>query len=90
MREEIGVFGAELEVEPDRVAKFLSENSCMIMLGMGAGKYADAQYLLTEVVCGYCQNQRPRDVTLSRSTGNHLARSLTNANLTCLNRRRTL
>jgi 3-methyl-2-oxobutanoate hydroxymethyltransferase len=58
--EEIGVFGAELEVVPDRVAKVLSENTNLIMLGMGAGKYADAQYLFTEDVCGYGVNHKPR------------------------------
>ena len=58
--EEIGVFGAELEVVPDRIGKYLSENSSLIMLGMGAGKYADAQYLFTEDVCGYGVNHKPR------------------------------
>ena len=58
--EEIGVFGAELEVVPDRVAKFLCENTNIVMLGMGAGKYADAQYLFTEDVCGYGVNHKPR------------------------------
>ena len=58
--EEIGVFGAELEVVPDRVAKYLSENSSLVMLGMGAGKYADAQYLFTEDICGYGVNHKPR------------------------------
>jgi 3-methyl-2-oxobutanoate hydroxymethyltransferase len=58
--EEIGVFGAELEVVPDRVAKYLSENTSLVMLGMGAGKYADAQYLFTEDVCGYGVNHKPR------------------------------
>lgn len=58
--EEIGVFAAELEVVPDRVAKYLTENSSLLMLGMGAGKHADAQYLFTEDVCGYGQNHKPR------------------------------
>lgn len=58
--EEVGCFGVELEVVPDRVGKFLSENSSMIMLGMGAGKWADAQYLFTEDVCGYGKNHKPR------------------------------
>lgn len=58
--EEIGCFGAELEVVPDRVAKFLTESSSLIMLGMGAGKHADAQYLFTEDVCGYGRNHKPR------------------------------
>lgn len=60
MLEKIGVFGAELEVVPDRVAKFLTENSSLLMLGMGAGRYADAQYLFTEDVCGYGLNHKPR------------------------------
>lgn len=60
MLEKIGVFGAELEVVPDRVAKYLTENSSLLMLGMGAGKYADAQYLFTEDVCGYGVNHKPR------------------------------
>ncbi|MCG6883597.1 MAG: 3-methyl-2-oxobutanoate hydroxymethyltransferase [Silicimonas sp.] len=56
----MGVFGAELEVVPARVAKFLTENSSLIMLGMGAGKYTDAQYLFTEDICGYGVNHKPR------------------------------
>ncbi|MEZ5824814.1 MAG: 3-methyl-2-oxobutanoate hydroxymethyltransferase [Geminicoccaceae bacterium] len=67
--EEIGVFGAELEVVPDRVAKFLSENSSLVMLGMGAGRYADAQYLFTEDVCGYGRNHKPRHGKVYRNFG---------------------
>ncbi|PVH30667.1 3-methyl-2-oxobutanoate hydroxymethyltransferase [Pararhodobacter oceanensis] len=58
--EEIGVFAAELEVVPDRIGQYLSENSSLITLGMGSGKYADAQYLFTEDVCGYGVNHKPR------------------------------
>lgn len=58
--EEIGVFAAELEVVPDRIAAYLSQNSSVVMLGMGAGKHADAQYLFTEDVCGYGLNHKPR------------------------------
>ena len=72
--EEIGVFGAELEVVPDRVAKFLSENTSLIMLGMGAGKYADAQYLFTEDVCGYGKNHKPRHGKVYRNLSTELAR----------------
>ena len=72
--EEIGVFGAELEVVPDRVAKYLSENSSLIMLGMGAGKYADAQYLFTEDVCGYGKNHKPRHGKVYRNLGPELDR----------------
>jgi len=72
--EEIGVFGAELEVVPDRVAKFLTENSSLIMLGMGAGKHADAQYLFTEDVCGYGVNHKPRHGKVYRELGPELQR----------------
>jgi 3-methyl-2-oxobutanoate hydroxymethyltransferase len=70
--EEIGVFGAELEVVPDRVAKYLTENTSLIMLGMGAGKYADAQYLFTEDVCGYGVNHKPRHGKVYRELGPQL------------------
>lgn len=72
--EEIGVFGAELEVVPDRVAKFLSENSSLVMLGMGAGEYTDAQYLFTEDVCGYGKNRKPRHGKVYRNLAPDLAR----------------
>ena len=72
--ESIGVFGAELEVVPDQIAKFLTENSSLIMLGMGAGKYADAQYLFTEDVCGYGKNHKPRHGKVYRNFAPELAR----------------
>jgi 3-methyl-2-oxobutanoate hydroxymethyltransferase len=72
--EEIGVFAAELEVVPDRLGKFLCENSSLVMLGMGAGKYADAQYLFTEDVCGYGKNHKPRHGKIYRHLGSELQR----------------
>ncbi|WP_127902981.1 3-methyl-2-oxobutanoate hydroxymethyltransferase [Solirhodobacter olei] len=72
--EEIGVFAAELEVVPDRVAKVLTENSSLVMLGMGAGRHADAQYLFTEDVCGYGKNHKPRHGKVYRSLGPELER----------------
>ncbi|MEQ8924144.1 MAG: 3-methyl-2-oxobutanoate hydroxymethyltransferase [Marinovum algicola] len=60
--EEIGVFGAELEVVPDRIAKFLT------------GKYADAQYLFTEDVCGYGKNHKPRHGKVYRNFAPELER----------------
>jgi 3-methyl-2-oxobutanoate hydroxymethyltransferase len=65
--ESIGAFGAELEVVPDRVAKTISENTSLIMLGMGAGPWADAQYLFTEDVLGYGQNHKPRHAKTYRN-----------------------
>lgn len=72
--QEIGVFAAELEVVPDRVGKFLTENSSLVMLGMGAGKYADAQYLFSEDVCGYGTNRTPRHGKVYRNLAPDLER----------------
>ena len=58
--EEIGVFGAELEVVPDRVALEISKRTNLVLLGMGAGPYADAQYLFAEDVLGYTRGHKPR------------------------------
>lgn len=58
--EAIGCFGAELEVVPDRVAQVISQHTTMIMLGMGAGPHADAQYLFTEDVLGHTAGHKPR------------------------------
>ncbi|MDE2914515.1 MAG: 3-methyl-2-oxobutanoate hydroxymethyltransferase [Paracoccaceae bacterium] len=58
--EAVGCFGAELEVVPDRVGKWISQNTSMIMLGMGAGPGADAQYLFAEDVLGHGVNHKPR------------------------------
>jgi 3-methyl-2-oxobutanoate hydroxymethyltransferase len=72
--EKIGVFAAELKVVPDCVGKVLSENSSIIMLGMGAGKYADAQYRFTEDVCGYGKNRKPRHGKIYRNLGPEMQR----------------
>jgi 3-methyl-2-oxobutanoate hydroxymethyltransferase len=58
--EAIGCFGAELEVVPDRVAEVISKKTSMIMLGMGAGPNADAQYLFAEDVLGHTAGHKPR------------------------------
>ena len=58
--EAIGCFGAELEVVPDRVAAEISRRTSMIMLGMGAGPGADAQYVFAEDVLGHTAGHRPR------------------------------
>lgn len=58
--EEIGCFGAELEVVPDRVALEISKRTNLVLLGMGAGPYADAQYLFAEDVLGATTGHTPR------------------------------
>jgi len=65
--EAIGAFGAELEVVPDRVAAVITRNTPMIMLGMGAGPHADAQYLFAEDVLGHTSGHKPRHAKTYRN-----------------------
>ena len=58
--QDAGAFGAELEVVPDRVAAELSRRSSLVLLGMGAGAGADAQYLFSEDVLGCTRGHKPR------------------------------
>ncbi len=72
--ESIGCFGAELEVVPDRVGEMISNNTTMIMLGMGAGPGADAQYLFAEDVLGQTQGHKPRHAKTYRNFAAEYAR----------------
>jgi 3-methyl-2-oxobutanoate hydroxymethyltransferase len=72
--EAIGAFGAELEVVPDRLGAFISQNTTMIMLGMGAGPGADAQYLFAEDVLGCTDGHKPRHAKTYRNFAAELAR----------------
>ena len=58
--EDIGCFGVELEVVPDRVGFEISKRTNLVLLGMGAGPYADAQYLFAEDVLGCTRGHKPR------------------------------
>lgn len=58
--EQAGAFGAELEVVPDRVAAEITRRTSLMMLGMGAGPHADAQYLFAEDVLGFTRGHKPR------------------------------
>ena len=70
----IGCFGAELECVPDRLGAFLSKNSKMLMLGMGAGPGADAQYLFAEDVLGCTDGHKPRHAKTYRNFAGEYAR----------------
>jgi 3-methyl-2-oxobutanoate hydroxymethyltransferase len=72
--EAIGCFGAELEVVPDRVAELISKSTRMIMLGMGAGPGADAQYLFSEDVLGHTHGHKPRHAKTYRNFAAEFAR----------------
>ena len=65
--EEAGAFGAELEIVPDRVAAEITRRSKLVMLGMGAGSGADAQYLFAEDVLGCTRGHRPRHAKTYRN-----------------------
>lgn len=72
--EAIGCFGAELEVVPDRVAEVITRSTPLIMLGMGAGPYADAQYLFAEDVLGHTAGHKPRHAKTYRNFAPEFAR----------------
>ena len=65
--EDAGAFGAELEVVPDRIAAEITKRTSLIMLGMGAGPHADAQYLFAEDVLGYTRGHKPRHAKTYRN-----------------------
>jgi 3-methyl-2-oxobutanoate hydroxymethyltransferase len=65
--EAIGCFAAELEVVPDRVAEIITRSTPMLMLGMGAGPHADAQYLFVEDILGHTKGHKPRHAKTYRN-----------------------
>ena len=72
--EEVGAFGAELEVVPDRVAQEIAKRTNLVLLGMGAGPHADAQYLFAEDVLGYTRGHKPRHARTYRNFRGELDR----------------
>lgn len=64
--EKAGAIGAELEVVPDRIAAEITRHTSLLMLGMGAGPHADAQYLFAEDVLGYTRGHKPRHAKIYR------------------------
>ena len=65
---------AELEVVPDRVAEVITKSTPMLMLGMGAGPHADAQYLFVEDVLGHTGGHKPRHAKTYRNFAAEFAR----------------
>lgn len=72
--EDIGCFGAELEVVPDRVAAEIASRTKLVLLGMGAGPHADAQYLFAEDVLGCTRGHKPRHAKTYRDFNSELQR----------------
>ena len=71
--EQVGA-AEELEVVPDRLGEIISQNTPMIMLGMGAGPGADAQYLFAEDVLGCTDGHKPRHAKTYRNFAAEYAR----------------
>jgi 3-methyl-2-oxobutanoate hydroxymethyltransferase len=72
--ETIGAFGAELEVVPDALGAYIARNTPLLMLGMGAGPGADAQYLFAEDVLGCTDGHKPRHARTYRNFAAEYAR----------------
>ncbi len=72
--EAINAFGAELECVPDALGEYISKNTSMLMLGMGAGPGADAQYLFAEDVLGCTSGHKPRHAKTYRDFAAEYAR----------------
>lgn len=56
----MGCFAVELEVVPDRLATFFSENTSIVYFSLGSGPGATVQYLFAEDVLGYGRSRLPR------------------------------
>ena len=65
--EAAGAVGAEIEVVPARVATEISKRTSLVLLSMGAGTGADAQYLFAEDVLGYTRGHQPRHAKVYRN-----------------------
>lgn len=72
--EAINCFGAELECVPDALGAHISAHTPMLMLGMGAGPGADAQYLFAEDVLGETDGHKPRHAKTWRNFAAEKAR----------------
>ena len=58
--EEVGAFGAEIEVVPPEIASEISRRTPLFMVGMGAGTGCDSQYLFADDVLGQNRGHVPR------------------------------
>jgi 3-methyl-2-oxobutanoate hydroxymethyltransferase len=72
--EDAGAIGAELEVVPDRIAAEIARRTTLVLLGMGAGPHAHAQYLFAEDVLGCTRGHKPRHARSYRDFAAEYAR----------------
>lgn len=72
--ESAGAFAAEIEVVPAEVTREIARRTSLVLLGMGAGSGADAQYLFAEDVLGCTRGHRPRHAKTYEDFAPDLAR----------------
>jgi 3-methyl-2-oxobutanoate hydroxymethyltransferase len=72
--ENAGAFAAEIEVVPAAVAAEIAKRTSLVLLSMGAGAGADAQYLFTTDVLGYTDGHTPRHAKIYRNFREEFAR----------------
>ena len=65
--EQIGAFGAEIEVVPVEVAEAICQRTSLFLISMGAGTGCDAQYLFSEDILGENRGHMPRHSKVYRS-----------------------
>lgn len=72
--EAINAFGVELECVPEKLGAFISRETSILTLGMGAGPGADVQYLFAEDVLGCTDGHKPRHAKTYRNFADEYAR----------------
>jgi 3-methyl-2-oxobutanoate hydroxymethyltransferase len=72
--EQAGAFAAEIEVVPARVTAEIAKRTSMLLLSMGGGTGAHAQYLFSVDVLGYTPGHRPRHAKVYRDFRTELDR----------------
>jgi 3-methyl-2-oxobutanoate hydroxymethyltransferase len=65
--EEVGAFGAEIEVVPPEIATEISRRTPLFMVSMGSGTGCDSQYLFACDVLGHNRGHVPRHAKIYRN-----------------------
>ena len=65
--EEAGAFAVEMEVVPTPVATEITKRTSMLVVGMGAGRHCDVQYLFSTDVLGDNEGHIPRHSKVYRN-----------------------
>lgn len=65
--ESAGAYGAELEVVPHKLATFLSSQTSLILMSLGAGTGCDTQFLFSDDILGEYSERPPRHAKAYRN-----------------------